>query len=616
MEKTIKNKRENKDRLTFRELRENNLFAMKLGFATSKPIVLHSLFTSMFGYFEWIFYSAFFMRFIIDALDQEKGFREIISFILASCVLFIAFALYHNYVLNVVQPIETLKLFYGVNKKLFHKAKNVELRCYEDSDFYNKYTMAMNNAGNNIIGIIDNTWGVVVGAVSTLVIFYSMFDIDKYAVLFVIFPIIGNFVFGKRMNKLQFERYEENVPNNKVMNYVNRAMYMPEYAKEIRLSRVFTLLKKQFNDATENEISIARKFAFRLANMNFWRITFTFTVMFEGVMLYAIYGNLVRKTISLAELGVLSSLMVSATWILIGLFENIMGTMKLSLFVKNLKEFLEYKESIPEDQDGILPSETIESIEFDHVYFSYQQENTIRDLSFTINRNEMVAFVGHNGAGKTTIIKLLFRLYDPTEGVIRVNGVDVREYNLKAYRNLFAAAFQDYKLFGMSVMDNVLMGKVFEGQEEKVVEALRKAGVYERIMKLPQGIHTIMTKEFDEDGAVLSGGESQKVVVARAFVKPSPIKVFDEPSSALDPIAEFDLYNSIMKDGEDRTMIFISHRLSSVKNADKVFMLEHGQIIESGTHKELMKQDGNYAQMYKKQAMNYLAMDSVEGVEL
>lgn len=616
MEKTIKNKRENKDRLTFRELRENNLFAMKLGFATSKPIVLHSLFTSMFGYFEWIFYSAFFMRFIIDALDQEKGFREIISFILASCVLFIAFALYHNYVLNVVQPIETLKLFYGVNKKLFHKAKNVELRCYEDSDFYNKYTMAMNNAGNNIIGIIDNTWGVVVGAVSTLVIFYSMFDIDKYAVLFVIFPIIGNFVFGKRMNKLQFERYEENVPNNKVMNYVNRAMYMPEYAKEIRLSRVFTLLKKQFNDATENEISIARKFAFRLANMNFWRITFTFTVMFEGVMLYAIYGNLVRKTISLAELGVLSSLMVSATWILIGLFENIMGTMKLSLFVKNLKEFLEYKESIPEDQDGILPSETIESIEFDHVYFSYQQENTIRDLSFTINRNEMVAFVGHNGAGKTTIIKLLFRLYDPTEGVIRVNGVDIREYNLKAYRNLFAAAFQDYKLFGMSVMDNVLMGKVFEGQEEKVVEALRKAGVYERIMKLPQGIHTIMTKEFDEDGAVLSGGESQKVVVARAFVKPSPIKVFDEPSSALDPIAEFDLYNSIMKDGEDRTMIFISHRLSSVKNADKVFMLEHGQIIESGTHKELMKQDGNYAQMYKKQAMNYLAMDSVEGVEL
>lgn len=616
MEREKKNKKEKKDRLTFRELRENNLFAMKLGFATSKPIVLHYLFTSMLGYFEWIFYSAFFMRFIIDALDQEKGFGEIISFILGSCILFIIFSLYQNYVQNVVQPIETLRLFYGVNKKLFQKAKNVELRCYEDSDFYNKYTMAMNNAGNNIIGIITNTWGIVVGAVSTLVIFYSMFDIDQYAVLFVIFPIIGNFVFGRRMNKLQFERYEENVPNSKVMNYVNRAMYMPEYAKEIRLSRVFTLLKKQFNDATENEISIARKFAFRIANMNFWRITFTFTVMFEGVMLYAIYGNLVRKTISLAELGVLSSLMVSATWILIGLFENIMENMKLSLFVKNLKEFLEYKESIPEDQDGILPSETIESIEFDHVYFSYQQENTIRDLSFTINRNEMVAFVGHNGAGKTTIIKLLFRLYDPTEGVIRVNGIDIREYNLKAYRNLFAAAFQDYKLFGMSVMDNVLMGKVFEDQEEKVVEALKKAGVYERIMKLPQGIHTIMTKEFDEDGAVLSGGESQKVVVARAFVKPSPIKVFDEPSSALDPIAEFDLYNSIMKDGEDRTMIFISHRLSSVKNADKVFMLEHGQIIELGTHKELMKQDGSYAQMYKKQAMNYLAMDSVEGVEL
>ena len=160
------------------------------------------------------------------------------------------------------------------------------------------------------------------------------------------------------------------------------------------------------------------------------------------------------------------------------------------------------------------------------------------------------------------------------------------------------------------------MGEHSENEEEKVIKALKKAGVYERIQRLPNGINTIMTKEFDPDGAVLSGGESQKVAVARAFYKKCPMKIFDEPSSALDPIAEFELFNSIMKDGEKNTMIFISHRLSSVKNADFVLMLERGRLIEEGSHKELISLDGSYAEMYKKQAMNYLAVDSVEGVAL
>ena len=154
------------------------------------------------------------------------------------------------------------------------------------------------------------------------------------------------------------------------------------------------------------------------------------------------------------------------------------------------------------------------------------------------------------------------------------------------------------------------------GHEEKVIEALKKAGVYEKIQQLPHGIDTMMTKEFDEEGAVLSGGESQKVAVARAFYRKCPVKIFDEPSSALDPIAEYELFKSIMKDGKQNTMIFISHRLSSVKNADCVLMLEQGRIIERGSHRELMALQGSYAQMYRKQAMKYLAVDSVEDMAL
>ncbi len=607
-----KEKREKK----FGSVVKNNWYAIKLGYSISKKRVIHALITKFLFYFEWVFFSAFFMRYIVNALDQKQEPIYIFAFIFGCGALFFCINLYNNYMENVTFPLEGTRLFNGIYQKIYTKAKNVELRCYEDPDFYNRYTMAIDNAGDKVTIIFDSVCGIFTGVFAVAAVFYSMFEIDAWSVLFIISPLIGNFVFANWMNRIDFKQYQENIPNSKVMNYVNRVMYLPDYAKEIRLSNVFELLKNQYDEATRGSVDIARKYAFRLASANFWRITFTFTVMFEGVLLYAIYGNLVTGTISLAELTVMSSLMVSATWILIGLFENIMETIKNGMFISNLRIFLEYEEQIPEDQDGLMPPENFESITFEHVFFSYKDEETIKDLTFTINNGDIAALVGHNGAGKTTIVKLLLRLYDPTQGTIRLNGVDIKEYNLRAYRSMFATAFQDFKLLGMTVKDNVLMGISTENEDAKVEKALKKAGVYEKIMSLPKGIHTMMTKEFDEEGAVLSGGESQKVAVARAFIKKSPIRIFDEPSSALDPIAEYELFNSIMKDGEKHTMIFISHRLSSVKNSDKVFMLEKGQIIESGTHAELMKQEGSYAQMYKMQAMNYLAVDTVEGVIL
>ena len=160
------------------------------------------------------------------------------------------------------------------------------------------------------------------------------------------------------------------------------------------------------------------------------------------------------------------------------------------------------------------------------------------------------------------------------------------------------------------------MGRQYENEEERVIKALKKAGIYDKVQSLKDGIHTMMTKEFDAEGAVLSGGESQKIAVARTFIKEAPMKIFDEPSSALDPIAEYELFRNIMKEASNHTMLFISHRLSSVKSCDKVFMLESGRLIEEGTHSELMAANGSYAQMYKKQAMNYLALESEEEVAL
>ena len=607
---------EKKEKLSLGQTIKNAWYALSFATSISKSIVIHSFFLWLVGYCEWVFFDGIFMRKIVEGLDSGQGFRPIFAFILISGIVFCLCAIYSNYVENVVYPLETNRLFGGIYKKMYDKARNVELRCYEDSDFYNRYTMAMDGAEEKITAIIRGILGTVIGAVSAVVVFWFMYEIDHYAILFIISPLLGNFLFGNLKNKFDFKRYKEQAPNEKVLNYVSRMMYLPDGAKEIRLSDVFSLMKKQYHDATDKNVKVAVKYAFKCASLDFWRITFTFTVIFEGVLLYAIYRKQVTGSITLAQLTIMTSLMVAMTWILIRVFENIMEILKNGMFINNFRSFLEYEEVIPENQDGEMPDKEFRSLEFKNVSFSYNDEETIKDLSFVIKKGESAALVGHNGAGKTTIIKLLLRLYDPTSGVILYNGKDIRVYNLRAYREIFATTFQDFQMFGMTVKENVLMGRHYENEDEKVIDALKKAGVYDRIAALDNGIDTMMTKEFDENGAVLSGGETQKVAVARTFVKEAPMKIFDEPSSALDPIAEYDLFQSIMKEGTDHTMLFISHRLSSVKNCNKVFMLEQGRLIEEGTHSELLAANGSYAQMYKKQAMNYLALENEEEVIL
>ena len=611
----MKEEKQTKEKLTMKRTLANDWYALKLGFAYSKPLVIHTFIMVTLGYFEWVFFDAIFMREIVNGLDQNVGFTRIFTFILICGAFFALTNLHGNYAENVVVPLEMTRLYGGIYKQLYKKAKNVELRCYEDAEFYNKYTMAMDGADEKVYRIISSFCGIFSGSFATVAVFYFMFQIDHYAVLFIICPLLGNFVFGNIKNKYEFKRYQEQAPNDKVLNYVNRTMYLPDFAKEVRLSNIFNLLKQQYHDATVRNVKIAKKYAFANAHMNFWRITFTFTAIFEGVLLYATYRHAVTGSITLAQLTVMSSLMVAMTWILIHLFENIMDIMKSGLFINNLRGFLEYEETIPEDLDGKIP-EGFESLEFDQVCFAYKEEEIIKNLSFTIRKGEIAALVGHNGAGKTTIIKLLLRLYDPTKGVIRLNGVDIREYNLHAYRELFATTFQDFSIFGMTIKENVLMGRTYEKDDEVVKKALKRAGVLDKVESLPKGIDTMMTKEFEEDGAVLSGGESQKIAVARTFAMESPVKIFDEPSSALDPIAEYELFKNIMKEGKEHTMLFISHRLSSVKSCDKVFMLEKGTLVEEGSHEELMKLGGSYAYMYKKQAMNYLALEEHEEVKL
>jgi ATP-binding cassette subfamily B protein len=590
----------------------NNLFAMNLLGKICTSMVVHKCISCFLGYFEWLFYSAFFMRYVIDSLSNGDSFRKIMVFVVIVASVEGLMALYDRVLVGRIFPVNQAVINRGLYRKLFRKSRNVELSCFEDSDFYDRYTLAMERADERLITTVEAAFKVVFGAIASICAFKFMYDVDKISVLFVILPVIGNFVFNRRISHLDYARNKDMAPHNRRIAYINRVMYLPEYAKEMRLTGVFALMRKQYREAITGVADVTKKYTKKAAVLHWLYVMFTFTFIFEGLLIYGAYRTLVSRSMTLAQLSVITSMMVSTTWILIGFTESLTALFKNGLFVEYLRTFLEYKERIPEDADGADPGTEIQSIEFKNVSFSYKDKEVIKNLSMEFRGGKTYALVGHNGAGKTTLIKLLLRFYDPTEGQILLNGRDIREYNLRKYRALFATAFQDHRMFSMTVAENVIMGENVpaEEREEKVNEALRLAGAYDKVMSLPKGINTILTREFDDEGAMLSGGEFQKIVVARAFVRECPFKVFDEPSSALDPIAEAQLFDNIYESCRKNTLVFISHRLSSVQNADWVYLLADGTVKEEGTHHKLMEKKGLYADMYTKQAKNYLAVSS------
>lgn len=245
-----------------------------------------------------------------------------------------------------------------------------------------------------------------------------------------------------------------------------------------------------------------------------------------------------------------------------------------------------------------------------NVCFSYNNKETKNDIlnniSFSIQTREKMAIVGHNGAGKSTLVKLLLRLYDPAQGAILLNGYDYRKYNINHLRSLFAVVFQDYQHYSFTIAENILLRKVESEKDVNLVNcALQKVGLYKKVASTPLGINTQLTKNFDNNGILLSGGELQKLAIARALVQDTPIIIMDEPSSALDPLSEREIADLLTQLFINKIIIIISHRLSLTKDCDKIAVVDNGRIIEVGNHKELIALNGKYASMWNAQSKQY-----------
>ncbi|MCL2775527.1 MAG: ABC transporter ATP-binding protein/permease [Oscillospiraceae bacterium] len=575
---------------------------------------------SLFNYAMWVYSTVIFTRYVFGADEAGRSFRSIFIFIVCATIFSGGVMLFFSWFSNRYSVYTDQKIYYELNRVLFDKASSVDISCYENPEFYNDYTKALMEVKTRAISVMRNMSNIIAATGGAVFVLISMYSIDKTVALFTIFPVVGNFIFSRMLAKYEYLKNVDDTPYNRRKDYVNRAVYLQKFAKEIRLSNVFNVLKKTYDDAYDGNISVIKKYAKKIWAVLATKNVLIFNLSFDGAWLYAAYKGLVSKTLGAADLMILASAIVSTSWMLINLTEAIAQTTKNGLFIQNLRTFLEYKEKIPENQKGIIPDKQIQSLIIENLSFTYggQTEPTLKNLNITINKGEKIALVGHNGAGKTTLVKLIMRFYDPTEGRILLNGIDIREYDVKAYRRLIGTVFQDFQIMSMTVLENVLMREIKnEAEREKAVDALRRSDIYEKTAGLSNGVDTILTREFSENGAVLSGGEFQKVAISRAFAKESSIMIMDEPSSALDPIAEYKMFDTMMdlcseKNGNGKIVVFISHRLSSAVLADRIYLMENGCVAENGSHRDLMVKGGSYADIFLKQAQNYLKGEDIE----
>ena len=503
------------------------------------------------------------------------------------------------------------KVVRHVKLQIMEKAKTVDIADFDRPEFYERLENANREAGMRPISILSATFdtiSTVISLASYIVVLMTAPDMWWAALVMVVISVpsaIINFYYRRK----NFQYMRRRSKDRRQMNYYSDTMVNKDMAKEIRMFDLGDRFTEQFDKVFDGYYKGIRGLIVR---ENIWQIIVTVissvvNCAFFAIIAYQVFTGRIQIGDYSLYTGALTSIATGVSTLISRSASVYEGT----LFVDNLIAFMKAKPTVvpSKDQAEKISHGGAHTIEFKNVSFSYPGTDraVIKNVSLTIRPGETAVLVGLNGAGKTTFIKLLTRLYDPTEGEIYLDGRDLREYDVKDLYSMFGIIFQDFGKYAVSVSENIEFGDVHrERGREDIVNAAVSANADEFIDKLPDGYDTPLMRYFEPNGIELSIGQWQKLAIARAFYSTSDILILDEPTASLDPIAEQEIFNQFDKLREDKTTIFVSHRLSSATMASKIIVLEYGELIEEGTHKELMDKKGRYFELFTTQASRYV----------
>lgn len=496
-----------------------------------------------------------------------------------------------------------------VKEMMMTKAKTVDLQSFDRPDFYERLENAEREAGMRPVQILTATFNAISSIISMVSFVAVLFAISTAAPFVIIILALPSAIISLIYRKKAFNYVRMRSKDRRQLNYYSGLMTNKDMVKEVRIFGLSDLFIVRYNDVFKRYYRGLRSIYLK---EGFWKTVISLASALVNCLLFLYIAKMVFEgKLQIGDYTLYTGALNSIGTLVMTLIATTSTIYEGTLFIDNLITFMKEKTTITPAVDEPIPvnRHTAHTIELKNVSFKYPgaKEFVIKNMNGTIKAGSSVVLVGLNGAGKTTLIKLITRLYDPTEGQILLDGIDIKNYKPEDIYSLFGIIFQDFGKYAVSVSENIYFGDVRqELNKNKVALAAGQSNATDFIERLPRGFDTALMKYFEEDGIELSIGQWQKLSIARAFYSDSDILVLDEPTASLDAIAEQEIFNQFDELRKDKTTIFVSHRLSSATTADEIWVIDGGQLIEKGNHKELMNKKGEYYRLFSTQAKRYV----------
>ncbi len=509
------------------------------------------------------------------------------------------------------------KVVRRVKLMIMNKAKEIDLASFDLPEFYEKLENANREAGNRPISILSHTF-TIISKIIELISFILVLATAPglwWAVPVIIAVSVPSAIINFIYRRKNFQYMRRRSKDRRQMNYYSDILVNKDMVKEIRMFDLGDTFIGHYKEVFENYFKGLKSL---ILTESLWHTIVLIVSTLTNLLFYVLIARLVfNRQIFIGDYTLFTGAIGSIASAVAALISNSAFIYEGTLFIDNLMCFMKEKGTVVPRSDAPLTPErgTAHTIELKNVSFRYPgtDRDILKNINLKFRPGETVVLVGLNGAGKTTLIKLLTRLYDPTEGQILLDGKDLRDYDVKELYRIFGIIFQDFGRYAVTVSENIRFGDIYKEKNDADIKAAAlQSNADEYISHLKEGYDTPLMRIFEPDGTELSGGQWQKLAVARAFYSDSDILILDEPTASLDPLAEQEIFNQFDRLREDKTTIFVSHRLSSATVASLIVVLENGRVIETGTHRELMEKEGLYHELFTTQARRYLESGSTD----
>lgn len=565
-------------------------------------------------------------KYVLSFIEDDLPFNTIIMYTVIICLIMMILDVISTTCYNSFE-FEYRKTEGYVEKKRMDKLFHTDFKNMESPDFldYAQRAKTALNRGKGFHGVLYQSRNFI--AQGTLMILSAALIGIQNLLMMIIFIVISFGIvkissFFTKRDKIKFS--DAMAPTWRKMNYLESTTKNFDFAKDIRLFNMSNAFFNQLSGVNETYKELNRKHHNRMV---LWEVSLGSVLIVQKILMYTwLVYNVVTGAYQISDF-VLYVGLVSTFHASVGYVNWIYSDMRTnSLMINDYRNFVDWKEDreTADEKDGHITEINLDKFEFrfENVSFKYPGHDNyvLKNVNLTIKNGAKLAVVGVNGAGKTTFIKLMMKLYEPSEGRILLNDVDIKEYNREEYFKLFSPVFQNVECFAMPIYQNISFAEEDKTDMNKINEVLEQSGLSEKINSYEKGIHTNLLKIFDKEGIDLSGGEKQRLAMARALYKDGKVVILDEPTAALDALAEDRMYREFENMIYGKTAVFISHRLGSTRFCDKIAMFEDGIIVEEGTHEELMAKNGKYAYMFGIQSQYYdekqKNSDNVEDADL